>query len=189
MAKLIATLGGPSSFISRLTYFHTSGLLYIGDEQAFLTVFQFHYGGRPGLSSQFAHYYIPSQFNTTVAGIAGNDDSGAMGSFTSLAMMGIWPIAGQNVYLVMAPFFPSVSITNGQTGNTATIQTVNFDAGYQNIYVQSATLNGVNYTKSWVTHEFFLEGGVLELVLGPEESDWGTLDEDLPPSSSTTTSS
>lgn len=34
-------------------------------------------------------------------------------------------------------------------------------------------------------HNFWLEGGVLELVLGRNESLWGTKEEDLPPSSST----
>jgi putative alpha-1,2-mannosidase len=46
-------------------------------------------------------------------------------------------------------------------------------------------LNGESYTKNWITHDFWLEGGVLELTLGRNESDWGTKDEDLPPSSST----
>lgn len=31
---------------------------------------------------------------------------------------------------------------------------------------------------------FFLNGGTLELELGPTESDWGTRDLDLPPSMS-----
>jgi len=186
MSTLITTLGGSTTFVQRLSYFHTSGLLYIGDEQGFLPVFQFHYGGRPGLSAYFSHFYIPSQFNDTLTGIAGNDDSGAMGSFTTLSMMGLWPISGQDVYLITPPYFPEVNVTNGQTGNTATIRNIGFDAGYENIYIQNATLNGEAYTKSWVTHSFWLEGGVLELTLGRNESDWGTRDEDLPPSSSTT---
>ncbi|KAM3087820.1 hypothetical protein ACMFMG_001890 [Clarireedia jacksonii] len=185
MATLVATLGGPTEFANRLSYLHTSGLLYIGDEQAFLPVFQFHYAGRPGLSAYFSHFYIPSQFNDTLAGIAGNDDSGAMGSFTTLAMMGLWPISGQDVYLITPPYFPEVNVTNGQTGKTATVRNIGFDAGYENIYVQSATLNGKPYSKSWVTHAFWLEGGVLELTLGKNESSWGTGDEDLPPSAST----
>lgn len=41
----------------------------------------------------------------------------------------------------------------------------------------------MEYTKSWIGHEFFLNGGTLELMLGDEESDWGTREEDLPPSS------
>jgi putative alpha-1,2-mannosidase len=187
MATLVTTLGGSATFVERLSYLHTSGLLYIGDEQAFLPVFQFHYGARPGLSAYFSHSYIPSQFNTSTSGLAGNDDSGAMGSFTTLSMMGLWPVPGQDVYLITPPYFPEVNVTNGKTGKTATVRNVNFDPEYEAIYVQSATLNGVPYTKSWITHSFWLDGGVLELTLGKNESSWGTADEDLPPSSSTST--
>lgn len=76
-------------------------------------------------------------------------------------------------------------MTSDQKGNVATIRNINFDAAYENIYVQSATLNGKTYTKNWITHDFWLEGGVLELTLGRNENAWGTADEDLPPSSST----
>ncbi|TVY87384.1 putative secreted glycosidase, partial [Lachnellula willkommii] len=131
-----------AEFAARLAYLHTSGLLYIGDEQAFLPVFQFHYAGRPGLSAKFSHFYIPSQFNDTVSGLAGNDDSGAMGSFTTLAMLGLWPVSGQDVYLITPPYFASVSVVSAQTGKRATVRSVNFDAAYQNIYIQSATLDG-----------------------------------------------
>lgn len=182
-AHLIQTLGGPTQFVNRLDFLHESGLLYVGDEQAFLTLYQYHYAGRPGRSSYRAHYYIPSQFNDTNSGLAGNDDSGAMGSFIALTMMGIFPNPGQNVYFITPPFFPSVSIKNGATGKTATIKNINFDAAYKNIYVQSATLNGQPYTKNWLTHAFFLNGDTLELTLGPTESKtWGTAAADLPPS-------
>ncbi|RQM07498.1 hypothetical protein DH86_00003010 [Scytalidium sp. 3C] len=184
MATLVVTLGGPETFAKRLSYFHTSGLLYIGDEQAFLPVFEFHYAGRPGLSAYFSHFYIPSQFNTSTSGIAGNDDSGAMGSFTTLSMIGLWPMSGQDVYLITPPYFPEVSITNGQTGKTATVKNINFDPSYEAIYIQSATLNGKPYTKNWITHSFWQEGGVLELTLGKNESSWGTAEQDLPPSTS-----
>ncbi|KAI2638859.1 glycoside hydrolase family 92 protein [Hypomontagnella submonticulosa] len=186
MAALITTLGGPETFVSRLDYLHESGILYVGDEQAFLTIFQYHYAGRPGKSVERVHYYIPSQFNTTTAGIPGNDDSGAMGSFVALAMMGIFPNPGQDIYFITAPFFSSVSITNGMTGKTATIKTVNFDTAYKNIYIQSAKLDGEDYTKNYLTHSFFLNGGTLELTLGDKESTtWGTGEDDVPPSVST----
>ena len=186
MASLIHSVGGPEVFVSRLLYFHTSGLLDMGNEQAFLPIYQFHYAGRPGLSTYFAHYYIPSQFNTTLGGIPGNDDSGATGSFTALAMMGLWPVAGQNVYLITPPFFREVRVKNNQSGKRATIRCYNFDSKYKNIYIQSARLNGEPWGKNWITHKFWIEGGTLELVLGEKESKWGTREEDLPPSSSTT---
>ncbi|KAK8049433.1 glycoside hydrolase family 92 protein [Apiospora phragmitis] len=175
MAKLVMTLGGPDAFVRRPDDLHESGLLYIGDEQAFLPVYQYHYAGRPGKSAERVHFYVPSQFNTTPAGIPGNDDSGAMGSFVALSMLGH--------LLHHAPFFASVSITNPTTGKTATIKNVNFDPGYVNIYVQSATLNGEVYTKNYLTHSFFLEGGTLELTLDAKESTtWGTGESDIPPS-------
>ncbi|KAJ5544487.1 hypothetical protein N7535_007114 [Penicillium sp. DV-2018c] len=182
MGSLIKTLGGAKSFTSRLSYLHDSGLLYVGDEQAFLPVFQFHYSGRPALSAEQSHYYIPSQFNTTVNGIAGNDDSGAMGSFIVLSMMGLWPVPGQDVYLITPPYFKEVSIRNALTGKVATIRNINFDPSYKSIYIQSAKWNGKPWTSNWIKHEFFAEGGVLELELGPKESEWGTRVQDLPPS-------
>lgn len=187
MAKLIITLGGPEAFVDRLQYFHdTPGLNYIGDEQAFLMLYLFHYAGRPGLSSYYRHFYIPSQFNDTVNGIPGNDDSGAMGSFVALSMMGLWPMSGQDVYLINPPFFKEVNITNGLTGNIATVRNLNFDGdSYGNIYIQNATLNGEPYAKSWISHSFYSDGGILELTLGSTESGWGTREEDLPPSLST----
>ncbi|KAH8811366.1 glycosyl hydrolase family 92-domain-containing protein [Xylogone sp. PMI_703] len=185
MATLIPLLGGPSEFVKRLHFLHESGLLYMGDEQAFLTVYLYHYAGRPALSAERAHYYIPREFNNSIAGIPGNDDSGAMGSFVTLTMMGIFPNPGQDVYFITPPFFESVSIKNEQTGKIATIRNVNFDPSYKNIYIQKATRDGKPWTKNWIDHSFFAQGGILELILGPEESNWGTMAEDLPPSMST----
>ncbi|KAH1544825.1 hypothetical protein KXV92_009686 [Aspergillus fumigatus] len=182
MATLIHLLGGPDTFISRLDFFHTSGLADIGNEPVFLTVFQYHYAGRPALSAARAHTYIPSAFNASTAGLPGNDDSGAMGAFTVFTMMGLFPNPGQNVYLIIPPFFEAVSITHPVTNKTATIRNVNFDSSYRRIYIQSARLNGEPYTKNWIGHEFFTEGWTLELTLGEEESDWGTGVGDLPPS-------
>jgi putative alpha-1,2-mannosidase len=186
MAALIAALGGPAAFVRRLDFLHDSGLLYLGDEQAFLTLFLYHYAGRPALSARRTHAYIPRLFNASAGGIPGNDDSGAMGSFAALTMMGVFPNPGQDVYFITPPFFQSVGIRSPQTGRLAVIRNVNFDPAYaRNVYVQSATLNGRPYSRNWLRHSFFMEGGTLELVLGPEESDWGRAPADVPPSLST----
>ncbi|KAF9890259.1 hypothetical protein FE257_006172 [Aspergillus nanangensis] len=185
MATLINLTGGPTQFTHRLDYLHDSGLTYIGNEPAFLTVFQYHYAGRPAKSTSRAHFYIPKYFNTSPAGLPGNDDSGAMGSFVAMTMMGLFPNPGQNVYLILAPFFESVSVTSPVTGKTATIRAVNFDPTYRDVFIQSATLDGRKYTRNWIGHEFFTNGGELVVVLGRNESSWGTGRGDVPPSLST----
>ncbi|KAK8083862.1 hypothetical protein PG996_002643 [Apiospora saccharicola] len=206
---LITIYGGPGEYVRRLDYLHDQNITNIGNvstlhrdmtipkhqsfvqiltllmiqEPSFLTVFQYHYAGRPGKSAARSHFYIPRYFNPTPGGLPGNDDSGAMGSFVAFSMMGLFPNPGQNVYLITPPFFESVNLTHPTTGKTATIRNVNFDPTYQAIYIQSATLNGQPYTKNWIDHSFFLEGKELVLTLGRNESaTWGTSVKDLPPS-------
>ncbi|TVY84705.1 putative secreted glycosidase [Lachnellula suecica] len=179
--QLVELFGGADSFLSRLDFLHTSGLTDIGNEPSFLTAFLPHYAGRPALSSELVHKYIPGYFNDTTTGLPGNDDTGAMASFTAFCMMGLFPNPGQNIYFITAPFFASIAITSPITGKTATIKTSNFDNTYTNIYVQDATLDGESYTKNWLDHSFFTEGKTLVLTVGGQEGSWGTKAEDAPP--------
>lgn len=183
ISTLISILGGEEDFIRRLDFFHQSGLADISNEPVFLTVYLYHYAGRPGLSAKRIHSHIPASFNTTNGGLPGNDDSGAMGSFLFFGMLGLFPVAGQNVYLISPPFFEVVAVTSPVTGKTARVKIVEgFDSSYSNLFIQSVKVDGQPWTKSWIGHEFFTEGRTMELVLGPGESEWGTKVEDRPPS-------
>ncbi|KAF2834004.1 hypothetical protein CC86DRAFT_312256 [Ophiobolus disseminans] len=184
IGRVIELLGGEEIFLKRLDFFHATGLADIGNEPVFLTVYMPHYAGRPGLSAKRVNSYIPSRFNSSHAGLPGNDDSGSMASFTIFSMLGLFPNPGQNVYFIIPPFFENISITNQLTNKTATIRNVNFDKEHKRIYIQSVKLNGENYSRNWIGHEFFTQGWTLELVLGEEESDWGTKLADRPPSMS-----
>ncbi|KAK1834212.1 glycoside hydrolase [Podospora conica] len=184
---LISHLGGPSTYTRRLSYLHDQNITYIGNEPSFLTVFQYHYAGRPCLSSRRAHSYIPSAFSPSPGGLPGNDDSGAMGSFLAFAMMGMFPVAGQDVYLVTPPFFREVEVTSAVTGRTARIRSV-MEAGEgeweegRAYCVRRAEVDGEVWERSWVDHGFWTEGRELVLWLGREEGAWGTRVGDLPPS-------
>ncbi|KAK5954381.1 hypothetical protein OHC33_004103 [Knufia fluminis] len=184
MSSLIATLGGPDEFIRRLDYAATSGLLEISNEPSFLLPYLYHYAGRPALSARRVHEYIPSKFNVSTTGLPGNDDSGTMSAWLCLSMLGLFPNAGQNVYFITPPFFENINITNEITGKTARISVVNgtFDATYANVSIQRVWVDGREYNRNWVGHEFFLEGMSMEIEVGSEESEWGTRVEDLPPS-------
>ncbi|KAF6836524.1 glycosyl hydrolase family 92 [Colletotrichum musicola] len=141
-STLIDLMGGDDAFVRRLNYFHASPLADISNEPVFLTVYLYHYAGRPGLSAQRIHQYIPSAFNSTRGGLPGNDDSGAMGAFLAFSTVGLFPVAGQDVYLITPPFFEEVSFKSPTTGKTATVKAVGFDAEYRNVFVQSASVDG-----------------------------------------------
>ena len=105
-----------------------------------------------------------------------------MGSFVAFSMMGLFPNPGQDVYLITPPFFASVNVTSPVTGKVARIRNEGFDPSYRNIYIQRATLDGEEYTRNWIGHDFFTQGMELVLYLGANETAWGTRLEDLPPS-------
>lgn len=52
----------------------------------------------------------------------------------------------------------------------------------KNRYIQSAKLNGEAYDKAWIEHEDIVNGGVLELTMGANPTDWGS--KMIPPSKS-----
>jgi hypothetical protein len=68
-----------------------------------------------------------------------------MAPFALFSTLGLFPNPGQNIYFIVPPFSPSVSITNKLTDATATIRDINFDKEYKNIYIQSAKLKRGTY--------------------------------------------
>lgn len=62
----------------------------------------------------------------------------------------------------------------------AAVEVLGWELAYA--LVQGVKRDGKPWTRNWIGHDFFREGGVLELVLGDKESEWGTKEEDLPPS-------
>ena len=50
----------------------------------------------------------------------------------------------------------------------------------ENIYIQSATLNGQPYTRSYIDYADIVKGGELELVMGSTPSDFGRAQADRP---------
>lgn len=181
---LIDLLGGRQPFLDRLQYLNDSGLLDISNEPSFLVPFLPHYAARPYLSSIYIHDLVDRNWNASFTGLPGNDDSGTTSAFLVFAMLGLFPNAGQNVYFITAPYFQSWSIINKLTGQTARMEVVNRTFG-TGLAIQRVWVNGEVWSKNWIGHELFIEGWLVQIELGVDESTWGQADEDLPPSLST----
>jgi len=184
MAKLVKAIGGPATFSSRLDAFFADGFHDIGDEPGFLPTYLYNYVGQPAKTVDRVDAVLNQYFNTSLNGLPGNDDSGAMGAYAVWSHFGFFPVAVQDTYLLSRPYFPKITIRNEANGAVATI--IASGLSDENKYIQSATLNGVAYTKNWISHELFTNGGTLALVMGSSTSStWGTGEADLPMSLST----
>ena len=74
-------------------------------------------------------------------------------------------------YVFGTPLFPEVTMQVGN-GKTFTIRARNVSD--ENIYIQSASLNGMPYTRSYIMYQDIVSGGTLEFQMGPQPSDFGT---------------
>ncbi|EJD51198.1 alpha-1,2-mannosidase, putative subfamily [Auricularia subglabra TFB-10046 SS5] len=189
MASVVKLMGGPETYVKRLDALFELGFHDIGDEPGFLHCFLYNYAGRPDKTADRVLSVLAANYSTAIGGLPGNDDSGAMGGFAVFSSFGFYPIAGTSVYVISTPLFREITFPSSLPGRRAMIKTVGFDGATRNKYVQSAKLNGRPFTRNWFRHdEFFGVGATLELELGPRPSKWGTRQEDLPPSISTSKS-
>ncbi len=108
-----------------------------------------------------------------------DDDCGAMSSMYVSAAMGIFPMTpGDTSLQIGSPFFEKMTLDIGN-GKTFTIEANNVSE--DNFYIQSATLNGKSFDRSWIDYSEVMNGGTLSFEMGSEPSTWA---EDGPTSSS-----
>ena len=98
-----------------------------------------------------------------------------MSSWYVWASLGLFPVAGQSLYLVNAPSFAQARLDLG--GRELAIETDGFvepEPGGPSQYVQSVTFQRGAAGRSWLTARELHGGGRLQIGLGPEPSAWGT---------------
>jgi len=174
---LIKACGGNKAFENRLDTFFVNGYFDIGNEPSFITPCLYNYIGRPDLTAERVRTAIQKNFNASIAGLPGNDDSGAMSSWVIFHSMGFFPNAGQDLYLISAPAFEKVTL-NLENGKHFIVQTHKLSV--KNKYIVSARLNGKSFDQNWFRHADILQGGTLEFTMGDKPSNWGKTN--LPPS-------
>jgi putative alpha-1,2-mannosidase len=143
----------------------------------------YHYAGRPDRTAEVVHAAVHNMFGLGRGGLPGNDDSGGLSSWYVWASLGLFPVAGQSLYLINAPSFSESAIAFAD--KELLIETSGFVepvAGGPTQYVQSATFNGETLDRTWLTARELHRGGHLKLQLGPQASNWGTTTR--PPSAS-----
>ncbi|SDO20838.1 GH92 family glycosyl hydrolase [Actinacidiphila guanduensis] len=142
--------------------------------------FMFVYTGAPWLTQKWSRYVCANAYATGPAGLAGNDDCGQMSAWYVLAAAGFYPVApASGVYALASPLFDEVAFTTSR-GTRFTIEARHNSA--QNLYVQSATLDGRPLHRAWITHEEIVRGGRLTFVMGAEPNTaWGSDPKWAPP--------
>lgn len=168
---LIAQCGGKEKFEERLDIFFDKGFYNVNNEPSFLSPCLYHWIGKPWRSDDRIREIIVQNYNDSPMGLPGNDDSGAMSSWLAFHMLGLYPNAGQDYYLIHAPMLKETTF-HLEDGKDFTIRAERLSD--ENRYIQSATLNGKEYPYSTLRHKDLVAGGELVLKMGNKPGKWGT---------------
>ena len=197
--KLISMMGGDAAFINKLdglfneggeksNYIGATGLIgqYAhGNEPVHHVAYLYNYAGAPYKTQMRVRQIMRSFYNDTPDGSPGNNDVGQMSAWYLFSALGFYPVnPAQGVYVLGSPAIGRATIHLDKKlygGKTFTVVAQNNSP--QNVYVQSATLNGKTLTQSFITHQQLTNGGELRFVMGPKPNrNWGEAPASRPPS-------
>jgi predicted alpha-1,2-mannosidase len=181
--KLIELLGGKDLFVKKLTDFFErtpnvgqwNAYYNQPNEPVHLVPFLFNRAGAPWLTQKWVRI-IDKAYQAGPEGLCGDEDVGQMSAWFVLAASGIHQACpGDPRYEIFSPLFDKVTINldpRYAKGKRFIIMAHNNSP--ENVYIQSASLNGQPLNRCWISHQEITAGGNLELTLGPKPNrGWG----------------
>ena len=185
---MIELFGSEEKFVQKLdSFFEMSSLIshpkYVGvvgnigqyvhgNQPSHHVAYLYNYAGEPWKTQQRARQVTEEMYRIGPGGICGNEDMGSLSSWYILSAMGIYPVTpGSPIYAIGSPIFEEVNVRL-EKGNRFTIKTENNSK--KNKYIQSATLNGKPFSRTWISHQEIVKGGTRAFKMGAKPNkEWG----------------
>lgn len=194
---LIALFGSEDAFTSKLDSLFSidseqvegassdiSGLIgqYAhGNEPSHHTTYLYAFAGQHWKTAKLVNEICNTMYTDQNDGLCGNEDCGQMSAWYVLSAMGLYPVnPAAGAYVFGSPQFDKAEI--GLPGGKY-FTFIAKNNSKENLYIQSVTLNGKPYTKSFITHKQIMEGGELVYTMGnTPNKEFGKDHEDRPKS-------
>jgi predicted alpha-1,2-mannosidase len=200
VAGLETLLGGREKFAAKLDEFFSTpytakgicrdctgmiGQYVQGNQPDQQAAYYYDWAGQPWKTQRLARQILAQTYGSDRYGLAfpGMDDQGSTSSWYVMSAMGFYPVDPSSPnYILGSPIFDQVIIHMGNGHDLKIIAKNNSD---RNAYIQSATLNGKPWNKTWFSHADIADGGALVLTMGPHPNQsWGSAPDSSPPSMS-----
>jgi predicted alpha-1,2-mannosidase len=185
---LITLMGGKDQFAQKLDALFTFkeanqskgvsdiqgriGEYWHGNEPSHHVIYLYSYVGQPWKATERLHEVVTTQYGNKPNSLSGNDDCGQMSAWYIFTCLGFYPVCpGSDYYVIGAPQLNKavLNLSNGKKF----IMTAN-NRSLENIYVQSAQINGKNLNDAFLPYNEIKNGGTLVFNMGPKPSQWGT---------------
>lgn len=194
MNTLMEMMGGDKDFCKKLDECFNSQESTTGRNQADVTgligqyahgnepsqhmAYLYNFGGQAWKTQALVRKILSTLYSDKPDGVCGNDDCGQMAAWYVLSALGFYPVSPiSGDYIIGSPLFDK-AVIHLEDGKTFTI---NSKQGNNTPYVKSLSLNGSEYTKTFITHEDIINGGELSFVMSPTPNkDFGKKIENRP---------
>ena len=195
MTSYVRMVGGDEVFASRLDEMFSTdftsdvhvvadvtgliGQYAHGNEPSHHAAYLYNFAGSPWKTQALVSRIKQELYKGTPDGLCGNDDCGQMSSWYVLSSLGFYPVTPAIGYFVIGS--PSVREATLPVRNGKKLHITVENASDRNVYVQSVTLDGKPYAKSYLPVDVLTRGADLHFVMGPEpDLSWGRDPEDRP---------
>ena len=170
IAGVANLLGSRAAFTDRLDTLFAEGHNNHSNEPSHHYPYLYDFAGQPWKTQAMVRGIAASAYSNRPDGITGNEDCGQMSAWYLFAAMGFYPVnPSSGVYMIGSPLFHRIRLQ--LDGGRAFVVTAENNSA-DNIYIQSATLNGRPLNQPDITYAQIAGGGRLDLVMGPTPSTW-----------------
>ncbi|MCP4122339.1 MAG: glycoside hydrolase family 92 protein, partial [Bacteroidetes bacterium] len=138
-----------------------------GNEPSHSTVFLYEVLNKDTWKTQeLVNQILTNLYSSKPEGLSGNEDCGQMSAWYILCSAGLYPVSpGDNCYYFARPMFDKLTF---HLAGDKTFTVVTKNQSMQNMFIDSATLNGKKLERLYITHEELLQGGELVFEMTDE---------------------
>ncbi|MBB4152815.1 putative alpha-1,2-mannosidase [Sphingomonas jinjuensis] len=142
-------------------------------------IYLYDWAGAPWKAQFHARDVMRRLYAATPDGYPGDEDNGQTSAWYVFSALGFYPVTpATGQYAIGSPLFCEVRLTM-PGGNRLVIEAANNSA--ENVYIQSVTLNGRDWTKPYLPRQELQAGGTLRFIMGPTPNrEWGVAIKDRP---------
>jgi predicted alpha-1,2-mannosidase len=144
-----------------------------GNEPVHHVIYLYNYAGQPWKAQKWARRVMEELYGPGPDGYCGDEDNGQMSAWYIFSVLGFYPVCpGEPFYAIGSPLFKKTTL---YLPNARTFIIEATDNSKSNRFIQSAKLNGENFSKTWISHSTIINGGKLEFIMGPQPNkNWGS---------------
>lgn len=127
-------------------------------------IYLYNYSSQPWKTQYWLREVMERMYNANPDGYCGDEDNGQTSAWYVFSALGFYPVCpGTDQYVLGAPLFRSMRL-HLENGKTVTIEAP--ENNHANRYVQKLTVDGVDYTRNYLTHEQLMNGSSLRFTMG-----------------------